>query len=74
MSFRVSGTISEVLIDDNELVKPGQPLARLDPRDFEVQVKQAEADLGTARAELGEVEAQIAQADAQLEQAQAQSG
>ena len=73
MSFRVSGTISEVLIDDNELVKPGQPLARLDPRDFEVQVKQAEANLGTARAELGEVEAQIAQADAQLEQAQAQS-
>ena len=73
MSFRVSGTISEVLIDDNEVVKSGQPLARLDPRDFEVQLKQAEANLGTARAELGEVEAQIAQADAQLEQAQAQS-
>ena len=60
MSFRVGGTISEVLIDDNEPVKAGQPLARLDPRDFEVQLKQAEANLGTARAELGEVEAQIA--------------
>ena len=73
MSFRVGGTISQVQIDDNEPVKAGQPLARLDPRDFEVQLKQAEANLETPRAQLGEVEAQIAQADAQFEQAQAQS-
>src|SRR5258708_19676950 len=47
MSFRVSGTISEVLIDDNELVKPRQPPPRLDPRDFEVQFKPAQANLAT---------------------------
>ncbi len=73
MSFRVSGTVSEVLIDDNEQVRAGQTLARLDPRDFEVQLKQSEASLEAARAELVQAEAQIAQADAQLQQAQAQT-
>jgi membrane fusion protein, multidrug efflux system len=36
VSFRVAGTISEVLVDDNQLVKEGQPLAKLDPKDFQV--------------------------------------
>jgi membrane fusion protein (multidrug efflux system) len=52
MSFRISGTISEVLIDDNELVKVGQRIAKLDPCDFEVQLNQATAKLEIARAQL----------------------
>jgi membrane fusion protein (multidrug efflux system) len=36
VSFRVAGTISEVLVDDNQLVKQGQPIAKLDPKDFQV--------------------------------------
>ena len=73
MSFRVSGTVAEVLIDDNEHVSAGQTLAKLDPRDFEVRLKQNRASLQAAQAELEQAEAQIAQADAQLQQAQAQA-
>jgi membrane fusion protein (multidrug efflux system) len=73
VSFRVNGTISAVWIDDNQLVKAGQPLAKLDPRDFDVQLQQAEASLQQARAQLKQSEAQILQFQAQLQQSQAQA-
>jgi membrane fusion protein, multidrug efflux system len=73
LSFRVSGTVSEVLVDDNQSVKAGQPIGKLDPRDFEVQLKQAQADLERAKGQLIQSDAQIAQAEAQLTQAEAQS-
>jgi membrane fusion protein (multidrug efflux system) len=73
LSFRVSGTISEVLVDDNQRVRAGQPIARLDPRDYQVQVQQAKAGLERARAQLNQAEAQIIQAEAQLKQTQAQA-
>jgi len=57
-----------VLVDDNQLVKKGQPVARLDPRDYEVQLEQARASLEQAQAQLAQSEAQIAQADAQRQQ------
>jgi membrane fusion protein (multidrug efflux system) len=73
ISFRVSGTVAEVLVDDNQMVKAHQPIARLDPRDFEVQVQQVQADLERAKAQLTQSDAQITQAEAQLRQAQAQA-
>ena len=73
LSFRVNGTVSEVSIDDNQLVKQSQPLTKLDPRDFEVQLHQAEASLQQSQAQLKRNEAQINQARAQLEQARAQA-
>jgi membrane fusion protein, multidrug efflux system len=73
LSFRVNGTVSDVWIDDNQLVKQGQPLARLEPRDFEVQLHQAEAGLQQFQAQLKQNQAQINQARAQLEQARAQA-
>jgi len=48
-SFRrfraVAGAISEVLDDDNQLLKKGDPIARLDPRDYEMALAQAGANL-----------------------------
>jgi membrane fusion protein, multidrug efflux system len=73
VSFRVAGTISEVLVDDNQLVKQGQPIAKLDPKDFQVALAQAKASLEQARAQLGQSEAQLIQTDAQLKQARAQA-
>ena len=32
----MAGAISEVLVDDNQLLKKGDPIARLDPRDYEM--------------------------------------
>lgn len=41
----VSGTIVEISVDDNMLVKAGQPLIKLDPSDSQVALAQAEAAL-----------------------------
>jgi len=46
---RVTGYVSEVLVADNQLVKAGQPLVRLDPVEFQVALAQARADLAALR-------------------------
>ena len=46
----VSGYIAAVLVGDNEPVKAGQTLARIDDRDFRVAVEQAKADVAAADA------------------------
>jgi membrane fusion protein, multidrug efflux system len=43
ISSRVTGTVIAVLVDDNEFVRQGQVLVRLDPRDYQVKVDQARA-------------------------------
>jgi membrane fusion protein (multidrug efflux system) len=52
ISPRVSGHVSEVLIEDEQLVKAGDVLVRLDPKDYEVAVEKAKADLADAVAAL----------------------
>ena len=49
---QLSGQIADLLVDFNDEVKVGQPLARLDPRTFQSEVRQAEAALEVARAEV----------------------
>jgi membrane fusion protein, multidrug efflux system len=73
ISFRVTGTVSEVLVDDNQTVKAGQPIARLDPNDYQVQLDQAQADLERANAQVTQSTAQVSQAEAQSAQADAQA-
>jgi multidrug efflux pump subunit AcrA (membrane-fusion protein) len=41
----VAGAISKVQVDDNQLLKKGDPIARLDPRDYEMALAQAGANL-----------------------------
>jgi membrane fusion protein (multidrug efflux system) len=50
ISPRISGTITEVLVNDNQLVKAGDPLVRLDRADFDVAQAQSEAELANAEA------------------------
>jgi membrane fusion protein, multidrug efflux system len=47
---KVSGYIGDVLVGDNEQVKAGQVLAKIDDRDFRVALDQAKADVEAARA------------------------
>jgi membrane fusion protein, multidrug efflux system len=54
ISPRVSGTVLEVLVRDNEHVKAGQTLVRLDPSDYQVALAQAQAQLATAQATTSE--------------------
>ncbi len=60
VSTRVAGTVLAVDVEDNHPVKKGDPLVEIDPRDLEVRVRQAEADLEAARAEADSAEAQVA--------------
>lgn len=50
VSPRIAGTIIEVLVNDNEPVKAGQELVRLDPADYQVALQQAEAQLSSSQA------------------------
>lgn len=52
LAFASGGTVSEVLVREGDAVVAGQPLARLDTRDLELQVASAEASLESARARL----------------------
>src|SRR5215475_12137522 len=47
---KVSGYLTEVLVGDNERIKAGQVLARIDDRDFKVALDQAKADVAAAQA------------------------
>jgi HlyD family secretion protein len=49
---QLSGQIADLLVDFNDEVRRGQPLARLDPRTFESEVREAEAALEVARAQV----------------------
>ena len=69
----VAETTSELLLDDNQLVNQGQPIAKLDPRDFRVALAEAKAGFEQAKTQLAQSQAQLIQADAQLKQAQAKA-
>jgi membrane fusion protein, multidrug efflux system len=49
---RIDGTIIKVYVQNNQMVKVGDPLVDLDPRDSQVKTDQAEAQLVQARSEL----------------------
>ncbi len=48
ISSRISGHVAEVLIQDEQIVKAGDVLVRLDPKDYEVAITKARADLADA--------------------------
>ncbi len=48
---KISGNISEILVDDNQAVKTGQVLLRIDPRDYQAKVDQARAALAAAESQ-----------------------
>ena len=52
VSTRITGHIINVLVEDAQVVKAGDILVKIDPRDYEVAVAQAEANLADAEASL----------------------
>jgi membrane fusion protein, multidrug efflux system len=52
ISARVDGTITAVYTDNNHSVKQGDPLVDLDPRDLQVALDQAKAQLAQARSQV----------------------
>jgi membrane fusion protein (multidrug efflux system) len=56
---KVSGYLNQVLAGDNEHVKAGQVLARIDDRDFKVALDQAKDDVAAADAAVASKHAQL---------------
>lgn len=50
VSARISGYVIRVNVDDNQWVEKGAVLVEIDPKDYEVAVAQAEANLANAEA------------------------
>src|SRR5882762_7650360 len=69
ISSKVYGRVAEVLVHDNEAVKAGQVMVKLDPRDLQAAVDQAAAQLA-----LAESEARSAGVDVPRTQLNTQSG
>ncbi|KTS37120.1 hemolysin D [Methylobacterium indicum] len=69
---RIAGTVAAVLVGDNQAVKAGAILARLDDREYRVALKQSEAEVEKARAQILGTAAAITQAQAQVESAKAE--
>ncbi|HEV7634579.1 MAG TPA: HlyD family secretion protein [Bradyrhizobium sp.] len=68
ISPKVSGYISEVPVDDNQPVKAGEALARIDPRDYQTALDQARANVAVAQASINTFSQQIAQQKLVIEQ------
>jgi membrane fusion protein (multidrug efflux system) len=65
VAAKVPGYVVEVATENNRRVAPGQILARIDPRDYQAAVADAEATLAQQKAAAAQIEAQV-----QLQQAQ----
>src|ERR1700675_2992011 len=51
IAAKISGRVQEVLVHDNEPVKAGQVLAKIDPRDYQAALANANAALALAQSE-----------------------
>ena len=71
VSPKISAHVQAVHFDDNYKVKRGDLLLELDPRDFEVSLANAEANLASAKSKLNESGAQEKVAEAGFGQAKA---
>ena len=75
VSAKVAGHVVELLVQDNQVVKKGDLLMRVDPRDFQAKREQARAAVATAEANLRAARSEVPLTregtHAQIEQARA---
>ncbi|GJE32621.1 HlyD family secretion protein [Methylobacterium oxalidis] len=69
---KVAGYVVDVPVTDNQHVETGATLFRIDRRDYEVALAQAQAQIASARASIRNVDAQIETQTAQIDVARAQ--
>ncbi|MFS2125368.1 efflux RND transporter periplasmic adaptor subunit [Pseudomonas sp. Pseusp97] len=72
ISPRVAGYIAELKVSDNQLVRAGDLLARIDDRDYRAALAKAEGAVHAEEAALGNVDAQASLQDALIRQSQAE--
>jgi membrane fusion protein (multidrug efflux system) len=69
---KVSGYITAVPVTDNQYVKSGDVIARIDDRDYRTALEQAQAQVATAQASIENIDAQLDVQQAQISANQAQ--
>lgn len=69
---KVSGYVTDVYVGDNVSVKAGDPLVRLDSRQYQAALNQAQATVDARQADIQRAQAGIQQQQAAIEQAKAQ--
>jgi membrane fusion protein (multidrug efflux system) len=69
VNARVAGQAVEIAVRDNERVRQGQVLFRIDPEPYQIAVDQAEARLGSARLQIDGLKATYRQQQAELQSA-----
>lgn len=73
ISPEVAGSIVAVPVTDNQDVRAGTVLVKIDPRDYQVAVEKAKAAVEQANASVAVLSAQIAAQQANIDQAQKQA-
>ncbi len=71
ISSKVSGTVSKVLVNDNQFVKQGDLLFEIDQRDYQLLRSKAAAEVGMAENETGGEQMKVEGARAALQSAKA---
>ncbi len=72
ISPHIGGFVAEILVTDNQHVKAGQPLVRLDKRDVQAAYDHAEATVAARTASLASLRAQVALQQAMISQSAAE--
>ncbi|MDI3397187.1 HlyD family secretion protein [Pseudomonas sp. V88_4] len=71
INARISGQVVEIAVDDNQPVRKGQVLFRIDPKPLQIAVDRAEAQLANARLRIDGLKASYRQQQAELQSAKA---
>ncbi len=71
ISPQIAGQVKTVLVEDNQVVKAGDPLVDIDPFELEIAVQKLQASVAQSKAKKDQVLASAVQAKAQLNQANA---
>ncbi len=66
IASKIPGTVKAIYVNDNQFVRKGVPILEIDPIDYEVRVKEAQAGLETERAKLSEIRDRVETAKKQL--------
>lgn len=71
---KIAGRIDKVFIDDNQLLKKGDPIVEIDPRDYDAQLRQKQAALDSTKAQAAAAQASVEQQIAHVKSLQAALG
>lgn len=69
---QIDGYVAAVLVGDNQAVKAGDVLVRIDDRDFRARLDNASAAAATAKADIDTIDSQINYQQSRIDQAKAQ--